>query len=204
MRSKQALRTFTILSCICLSMCIPCTGQWIMVKNDSTFKVFLHEDWKENQSYRAEGIYNVPIDSLYQFLLAFNNYPNWVNYCSSVDVLMAEKDLKYVYYAFYDLPWPLANREAISEIKIDRISDGRINVSSNPADIVHKQNSRTILVKKYHETFELIQLEKNSVLFKMKGNYHPGGYIPDWVIKKFLSEGPLDVLKKIKNELEKP
>ena len=202
MRYNQALFTCILHCCICLFIHLPCAGQWMMVKNDSNFKVFLHEDWKENQSYKAEGIYDVPIDSLYQFLLTFSNYPKWVNYCSSVAVLQSKEDLHYVYYAFYDLPWPLANREAVSEIKIDRTSDGRIKVNSGPAEIVHTYNSRAVIVKNYHETFELIPIGNTKVLFKMQGNYHPGGFIPDWVVKKFLSEGPMDVMKKIRTELE--
>lgn len=178
-------------------------GQWLPVKADTSFKVYLHKDWKENRSYKAEGRYQVPIDTLYRFLTDFSGYTRWINYCTEVDLLYANKDKHYIYFAFYDLPWPLSNRKSISEMKITIHENGIIQVDSAPIDLEYETHSRATLVNRYREKFELIPIDKNSVLFRMQGSYYPGGFIPDWIIKKFLSEGPYDVLQNIKKEVEK-
>lgn len=178
-------------------------GQWILQKNHPNYKVYLHEDWKENHSYKAEGIYNVSADILYRFLIDFDRYPQWINYCSKAELLQVKKNEHYIYYAFYDLPWPLANREAVTELTIRRDDEGVITVNSSPAVIEFESRVHAILVNEYHESFSLIPINEEAVLFKMQGSYHPGGYIPNWIIRKFLTEGPYDILLNIENQIKR-
>jgi hypothetical protein len=202
-QAKQQQRIITLVSIIAFMQLIPLSGQWILVKNIGNYKVYLHEDWKENQSYSAEAVFQVPIDTLYQFLLDISNYTEWINYCTVAKLLDAKKDQHYIYYAFYDLPWPLANREAVTEIRISKTEDGIIKVSSLPAAVSFENHSRSILVNKYHESFILTPISEVAVKFQMQGSYHPGGFIPIWVIKKLLTEGPYDILVNIRRNIEK-
>jgi hypothetical protein len=201
MQSKHSV--FAYVSALFINFFpLPGSGQWLLVKEDSNFKVYLHEDWKENQTYRAEGIFHVSTDSLYRFLIDYSRYPSWVNFCIRTELIDSQQDAYYVYYALYDLPWPLADREAVSKIEISKYAGGKIEVNTSPANTKYESNTRARYVKNYHEKFTLTTLSEKKVLFTMQGSYHPEGYFPDWVIRKFLTEGPYDVLKKIKMEIE--
>jgi len=56
-------------------------------------------------------------------------------------------------------------------------------------------------VTQYFESFTIKAISEEKVLFRMQGSYDPGGYIPNWVVKKFLTEGPYDILLNIKEAL---
>jgi len=176
-------------------------AQWNLEKTDGNFRVYLHENWKSNHTYKAEGLYNDSMDNLYSFLLNFRNYPHWINYCSGVELLYAKRDSLYIYYSYYDLPWPLADREAISELRITQLSDSVIHVISLPSDTNFRSDEKALRVTQYFESFTIKAISEEKVLFRMQGSYDPGGYIPNWVVKKFLTEGPYDILLNIKEAL---
>lgn len=176
--------------------------EWELTKQDENIKVYLHKSWKDNGTYKAEAIINAPIQVVYEFLIDFDNYINWVYSCEKIEVLLAEKDEKYAYYAYYSIPWPFSDRDAVSVLEITHHSNGNIEVISKPGIGYKPVVENAIRINEFGEHYEYIPLSANSTRVKMTGNYDPGGKLPDWLIKQFLSMGPFGALKEMKKNSE--
>ncbi|MBA7657136.1 hypothetical protein ES703_65067 [subsurface metagenome] len=200
---KQRFVPIVWFSLFFLPVSLQAQDDWKLVRQDKDIKVYLHKSWKENKTYRAEAIIKAPIDTVYHFLTDFHNYINWVYNCKKIEVIEEEKDVKYVYYAYYDLPWPFTDRDAISVHRIIHYTDGRKDVKSTPGNDYLPVEEDVIRIEEFEEYYQLIPLSDKTMHLKMKGKYDPGGYIPDWLVKQFLSMGPLDALQEIKKNSEK-
>ncbi|MBN2523173.1 MAG: hypothetical protein JXB24_07845 [Bacteroidales bacterium] len=177
-------------------------NDWELARKDDDIKVYLHSDWKINRTYRADVIINAPIEVVYNFLTDFDNYINWVYCCNEIEVLLEEKDKRYAYYAYYDIPWPFNDRDAISVLTITHNPDGSINVHTTPGIGYKSVVPDVIRIEEFEEFYHFIPLSGNRTKINMKGKYNPGGYIPDWLIKQFLTMGPLDALQEVKKHSE--
>ena len=176
-------------------------AQWTKVYQKSNISVYQKDTDDGFIYYKAQTIFNVSIDSLYSFFIDFQNYPNWVNYCSSIEVIESVADSMYIYYSYFDMPWPARNRDAISILSIEK-GTHKINVVSRPSKVAYKDRTNTIRVSQFEEKYELIEISEYQTRFIMQGTYDPGGLIPDWTIRKMLKYGPYDVLTKVKAIVE--
>jgi len=182
----------------------PSTAQdeWELAKHDTDIKVYLHKSYKTNRTYRAEAIVNAPIEIVYNFLTDFHNYINWVYSCDIIEVLLEEKDKKYAYYAYYDIPWPFTDRDAVSVLSITHHPNGAIEVNSSPGIGYKPKVPDVIRIEEFEEHYLYIPINSNSTKIEMTGSYNPGGSIPEWLLKQFLTSGPLDALQEIKKNSE--
>ncbi|MGD2034010.1 MAG: START domain-containing protein [Bacteroidales bacterium] len=177
--------------------------EWELAREDEDIRVYLHKSWRENHTYRAEAVINAPIGVVYDFLTDFENYINWVYSCEIIEVLLEEKDKKYAYYAYYDIPWPFRDRDAVSVLEITHHQNGDIDVHSTPGKGYKKLHPDAIRIEKFEEFYRFSPMPGNKTGVNMKGNYDPGGYVPEWLIKQFLTMGPLDALQELKKNSEK-
>jgi len=187
---------------IVFSISVKAQDEWELTKKAEDIKVYLHKSWKDNGTYKAEAVINAPINVVYNFLTDFDNYINWVYSCKEIEVLLEEKDKKYAYYAYYDIPWPFNDRDAVSVLEITHHSNGNIEVITTPGKDYKPLVEDVIRIEEFGEHYEYAPLTENTTQVKMTGNYDPGGNIPDWLIKQFLSMGPFGALKEMKKNSE--
>lgn len=176
-------------------------NDWVRVVDRDGITVDLHTEWKSTLTYRAQGSLPVSREKLFLFLTDVGGYTDWVNGCT-VSVLLEKKPGSYVYYSYYDLPWPLQDRDAVSRVTLREVGNGIVaEIEAVNTDTLTADGA--LRIKNFSERHVLIQTGENTTLMKMQGSYDPGGYLPGWVIKKFLTWGPYDTLLAIRRQLKK-
>ena len=199
---KQIGVLFVLICLIVYSFPLKAQEEWELARKDDDIKVYLHSSWKETGTYRAEAIVNAPVKILYDFITDFDNYINWAYCCDNIEVLLEEKDKKYAYYAYYDIPWPFADRDVVSVLDIIHHPNGIIEVNTSPGTGYKPLVPDAIRITKLSEHYLYIPVSQNCTRIEMTGSYDPGGTVPDWLIKQFLTMGPLDALQEIKKNSE--
>ncbi len=199
---KQRKTLFVWMFIFTYSVSVQAQEEWMLTRKDKDIKVYIHKSWKENRTYRADAIIHAPIDEVYNFITDFHNYINWVYSCSIIELLKEEKDKKYAYYAYFDIPWPFQNRDVVSELTINHHSDGCIEIHTIPGKGYKPLVPDAIRIEELEAYYLFIPQTDKSTKIKMRGKYDPGGYIPDWLIKLFLTMGPLETLQEIKKNAE--
>jgi hypothetical protein len=177
-------------------------AQWTLVLDKDDIRVYTKPTARELNYYKVETTINTQIEKLYKFFTNFSNYPKWVNNCSSVDVLEQTIDSNYIYYSYFDMPWPASDRDGVSDLKIVKLTSDTILVYSTPATLETPKKKNVIRVENFEERILLIKESENSVFLTMEGGYNAGGLIPDWLVRKMMKYGPYDVVVKIKKLVE--
>jgi ribosome-associated toxin RatA of RatAB toxin-antitoxin module len=174
-------------------------AQWKPVLEREHISVYTKEKTAAGYHYKAETVYSVPFDTLYGFLLDFNKYPEWINYCSSISVLKEEKDSIYTIYSWFDFPWPIRNRDIVADfnIKVNK-EKTKIQVFSNCSDIPFPIPSGTIRITGFYEYFSIEKISGDQTKFSIQGSYMPSGYFPEFLAHKMLKWGPYDTLARIR------
>ena len=190
-------KTFALIFILYLQSGSYISNEWDLAIEREGIRVYLHQNWKENSTYKAEGVVDVPQNQLYAFLSDIKNYPHWINGCMFTRVLYSNSELHYRYYATYDLPWPLRNRDAVADLTIRKLPDGKILATIQAIDTDTLQSGEYVRETNFSEKYELIPEEQTTIL-RMQGSYTTSAYLPDWVIKKFLTWGPYDTFLSIR------
>lgn len=177
-------------------------AQWKLVYEKDDTRVFNKPSENGMSFYKVETIINSSISDLYTFFTNFSDYPLWVSNCSYVKVLRQIPDSNYIYYSYFDMPWPATDRDGVSDLTIDFYGTDSIVVSSVPSKHYIPLKNNVIRVDNFKESYTLTKLTTNSVFLSMEGGYDPGGFIPEWLIKKMLKYGPYDVVIRIKKLVE--
>lgn len=200
MKSRSLQRLFIIVLLIFFSELV--YGQWEIVYEKNDILVYNKPTQNRNCDYMANALINTSIDSLYKFLINFENYPKWVNYCARLDMLQKIPDSLYIYYSFFDMPWPFTNRETISRLLVIERHPNEIKVSVKPHKPKYKSRPGCIWVNHFHESYLIRKISDGKTEITMIGEYDPGGFIPNVLLRKMLKYGPYDILMKIKSYTE--
>lgn len=184
------------------SMLLCIRAQWQPVIEKEGVSVFNKPSNNGMSYYKVQTKLNTSITELYSFFTDFSRYPEWVNNCAYVNVYYSQPGTNYMYYSFFDMPWPATDRDGISDLKILKYSADTILVHTLPANIDIPLKRNVIRVENFEEKYMLIALSADSVWLEMEGAYDPGGWVPDWMVRKMMKHGPFDVVMKIKKLLE--
>lgn len=180
---------------------------------------FIGSEWKEVNSEGDIKVYNKTIKgydmpqsrvetvlkngSLWKakkMLQDYNSYKDWVPSCSS-SKLVEKKNGKYIYYATFDAPWPVSDRDLYAEATFVETSNSI------------KMTSRALPnYKKEKDGFIRISLSNGEYLFKKdaKGLFmrnmslaSPGGSIPAWLTTTAVEDIPLELMQNIVEKVKK-
>lgn len=177
-------------------------AQWEPVLEKEGVVVFNKPSKNGMSYYRIQTKINTSISDLYAFFTDFSGYPEWVNNCAYVKVYKSIPDTNYIYYSFFDMPWPASDRDGVSDLKVIKYTADTILVQALPASLEIPVKNNVIRVESFEEKYTLIALSKDSVWLVMEGAYDPGGWVPTWMVRKMMKHGPYDVVMKIKKLVE--
>lgn len=181
----------------------PICAQWVKVLDKDNIQVFTKPSSVGGLShYKAQATIDTSIEELYVFFTDFQNYTKWVNNCTFIDLIDEIPDSVYIYYSYFDMPWPAMNRDVLSKLSIQHVSPQHIIVQSEPIKYDYPRKANAIHIVEFKEQYTLKEMETEKVYLEMQGSYNPEGYVPDWLLRKMLKYGPYDVILKIRSELK--
>lgn len=131
--------------------------------------------------------------------------PEWLYHTRFCTVVKQVSPADLYYYSEVNLPWPAENRDFVSHLTVSQNKDSKVVTVDGPAvpGFVPLKNG---LVRVDHSGSEWLITPLGNDEIKVKYTLHvdPGGELPAWLINMFAAEGPLQIFKNIKMQLQKP
>jgi hypothetical protein len=179
---------------------------WKLVSDKEGIKIYTSEmpDSKV-KAIKVECEFNATPSQLVALLMDANTSADWVYHTKSSTIIKQVSPSEIYYYSEVNMPWPTANRDFVAHLTVSQNPITKVIVIDGPAvqgmvpekkGIVRITNS---LGKWTITPFGLDQLKVQYTL-----HVEPGGSIPAWMVNMFATEGPQQVFKEIKIQLEKP
>jgi hypothetical protein len=161
----------------------------------------------ENSNYKGIKVKCSLPATLSQFvavIMDVNTAAEWLYSTKSSTLLKQVSPTELYYYSEVGLPWPLSNRDFICHLTASQ--DPRTKVVTIDGPVVpNYMPEKSGIVRVTHSSGKwLITPAANMVNIEYTLEADPGGSIPAWLVNLFVTKGPMESFKKLKEQINKP
>jgi hypothetical protein len=138
-------------------------------------------------------------------LLDIKGSPEWLYHTKSCTVIKQVSPSELYYYSEVSLPWPAENRDFVSHLTVTQDAATKLITIDGPAVpgiVPHKDG--IVRVEHSGSVWLVSPLANGHVSVNYTLHVDPGGALPAWLVNMFAAEGPVQIFKKLKLQLQKP
>lgn len=199
----------TVCSIITYLLCFTYThaqDKWVLSKNTDGIRVYTLSNSKSHiKKLKADFSAKTTVAKLAGTLLHLPGYSQWVYSTKSTTLIKQVGPRELVYHTEKHMPWPMSNRDAVIQLKVEQPDNAGVLVARLTAVpgfvAVKKDVVRIPHLKTY---WKAIPQPNNTLLITYEAEIDPGGSIPNWILNMFSTKGPLETFKKMRAVLERP
>ena len=177
-------------------------SDWKLEKDASGIQVYTRiVSVSSIKEYKAITLMKTSLKSLVNKIIDGEHLKDW-NYKTTKSRLLEKKsDNEYLVYMYNDLPWPAKNRDHVSELKVDVISNSltKICIKSVPEKLTEK---RGVIRVVNFSGFWLLEKTKLGVKVTQQMHGDPGGSLPTFIINSMLINAPFNTFKLLREQLD--
>jgi hypothetical protein len=185
--------------------------------------VFGQSDWKLSTEKDGVKIYTLKMpdskfkalkvecevdatqSQLVALLLDVNTSAQWVYHTKSCEMIKQVSPSEIYYYSEVNLPWPASNRDFVAHLTVSQNPETKVVVVDGPV-VNGMVPEKKGVVRITNSTGKWVITPDGLDKVKVEYTIHvePGGSIPAWMANMFATEGPMQIFKKMKIEVQKP
>jgi hypothetical protein len=197
----SALSACIILIFLSLSLS---AQDWVLAKEKNGIKVYTRkEPGNDLKSFRSIMVIRSTMDRITHLVGNVHNQEWWDEDVKKVDVLYFEENKHIKYYLIYDLPWPMTDRDLCvdAKITIDPVT-GKREIYASPLLNVVPEKPDLVRIKKYWQKWTILPLDNGMMSLTLEGFVDPAGSVPAWLYNMVMTDAPLKVMNKVKDQCE--
>ncbi|MGK0270371.1 MAG: ribosome-associated toxin RatA of RatAB toxin-antitoxin module [Cocleimonas sp.] len=194
-----------LFSTLMFSTYVEANSKWRLDKDEEGIKIYLRNTpGSALKSFKSTMTVNRSLSSLLTVIEDTKSYPRWLHNCRSAKLLKQVSETEIVNYVVTDMPWPVADRDAvISASRSQNKSNKRIEIKLRAEPKLLSKVVGKVRIENMHGRWLLTTHGKDKVNVIYEMSIDPGGNIPKWVVNAMAVDLPfytLDKLRKISKE----
>lgn len=225
MTNRTNMNTKTLLFSLILSGLFPIAGHtqddWKLKSDKDSIAIFTRTF--PDSKFKAIKVVvelEATLSQLVAVILDVNTGAEWVYSTKSSVLLKQVSPSELYYYSEVSVPWPVANRDFIAQLKAVQDSHTRVVTIYGPTfpdylpvkkDIVRVRRSEGKWVISPMGTAGAAgaagtagAMASRRIRVEYTLRVDPGGELPAWLVNMFATKGPYESFKKLKEQLQKP
>lgn len=191
-------------SLILLAQVALCQGDCVLKKENRDLKVFSCSSQNEKVNLiKTELILeNTTFEELLTFLWDVENYVNWQYNAVEAAILKRTNDTSMIYRMVVEAPWPVSNREMVTQIVTNYDSLGRkLQITTRSIDYEYPTNNDLVRVPFSLGVWDVSLSGTSSLKIIYRLSIDPGGSVPPWLLNLAIAEGPYHSFSNLKEQL---
>ena len=194
----------TFLLCL-MGMAAIAQPEWHLKKDEDGIKVYTGETPNSNfKSIKVDCIVNARVSQLIACLCDMSIQTEWVYNSKNAKLIKKIKDNEFAFYSEVNVPWPGTHRDYIAHITITQPTPKQTFIDSHSEPNLVPEKEGLVRVQKSTAHWELTPINSTSVRIVYTLAFDPAGAVPAWLINLFLTKGPFETFKQLKEEVKKP
>jgi len=158
-----------------------------------------HVKGSDMKAFRGVTVLESTVTAPIALLQDVKRANEWVFNCKAMDLIEELSSTNAIYYTVTSMPWPVKNRDSISETTITQNPDtGAVLVTMSARNDIFPVNDDHIRVTEFEGTWLIEPLEGNSIRVTYEAHADPGGALPSWLVNSFVVEAPLNTLREFR------
>jgi hypothetical protein len=157
------------------------------------------------KAIKVECTLDATASQLVAMVMDVKNSPDWVYRTKSSVLIRQVSPSELYYYSEVNLPWPAANRDFVAHLVVNQDPDTKVVTIDAPV-VTGLVPVKKGIVRIDHSNGKWIITPAGNDHVKVEYSIHvdPGGDLPSWLVNMFATEGPLQIFRNLKLELQKP
>lgn len=197
------------LSCIVLlmhvSLMIHAQAVWELKKDKNGIRIYTAKQSNSNyKCLKVECLMEAKFSQIIAVLFDIDKHYEWVYNTKSSEICRKVSDSELIYHSQVNAPWPFSNRDLIAHLKVKERSPQMLTIESHaePAYMPCKKNC--IRIRASDSYWTITAVNNNSIKVEYVIQFDPGGTVPAWLINMFVTDGPYETFKKLKERVHSP
>ena len=178
-------------------------SEWKLEKDKNGIKIYTrHVEGYVIKEFKAIAIVEADIEVVLAEVLDADHLEEWMSNIATARNIEIKKNGDYIMYYQLALPWPMQDRDAISENRIIRGADSTIVITTMRPDYL-PEDPDLIRMRSATGGWVLKPIAKNrcQVIYQFVAN--PSTKVPGWIANMFIVDSPYETIKNLKERLEK-
>ncbi|WP_235298864.1 SRPBCC family protein [Portibacter marinus] len=177
--------------------------EWKLVKEENGIKLYnRHIEGFEFKEVKAILHLNADLKKASTFLMNPKNIEKWMSGCSMSVEKKSGSNVK-DYYAIFDAPWPISDRDDYGRIELRHLSDKRLHIDFRSIPDGTPKVSSMVRVP-YSRGKLIIDIDANGKkVLTYQFLVDRGGSLPDYLREYLENTSPVNTVEKLKYTLEK-
>lgn len=198
------VRKLVIGLLLVMAIC-PLLGQeWVLEKEKAGIQVFTRKvAGYAIKEYKAIIELETTISDLNKLMRDHENMKNWFIKCPISDRLKKVSDQEYYVYFLNDAPWPVSDRDNITQIKFELLANGTQLIHLKGVPDYLPEKSGIIRIPRMNAKWMFESLSTGKVRVTQQVLADLGGKIPAWLINFAIVEAPYETLHNLREQLKK-
>lgn len=178
------------------------SDQWKEVNSEGDIKVYNKtiEGYDMPQSKVETILKNGSVWKAKQLLQDFDSYKDWTPSCAT-SKLIEKKNGKYIYYATFDAPWPVSDRDIYVEVSFAETAKSISMVSKALKN--YKPEKDGFVRITMSDGYYMFEKRSNGLFIQNTSLSSPGGNIPAWLTTTAVEDIPLELMQNIIEKVKK-
>ena len=179
---------------------------WTLKLNKENIAVYTKTQANSNlKAIKVDCELNTTLTKLTAVVLDANAGKDWVYSTKSSVLLKQVSPSEIYYYSEVKLPWPFSNRDFIAHLIAVQDPATKVVTIDGPVEPDYlPENKGIVRVRKSFGKWIITPKGSNRVRLEYILETDPGGSIPAWLVNMFVTKGPFETFKKLKDQLNKP
>lgn len=157
------------------------------------------------KAIKVEVELDATLSQLVAVILDVNTGAQWVYSTKSSVLLKQVSPSEVYYYSEVSIPWPAANRDFIAQLRAVQDSHSRVVTIYGPTFPDYLPVKKDIVrVRRSEGKWIISPVAKGKIKVEYTLRVDPGGDLPAWLVNMFVTKGPYESFKKLKEQLQKP
>ena len=142
---------------------------------------------------------------LVALLMDVNTSADWVYHTKSCTLIKQVSPSELYYYSEINMPWPASNRDFVAHLIVSQNPVTKVIQIDGPS-VPGMMPEKKGVVRINHSVgkWTIVPIDANHIKVEYTLHTEPGGSLPAWMVNMFAAEGPMQVFKEIKVQLQKP
>lgn len=178
---------------------------WDFIKEREGIRIYTRsEETNPIKSFKGEAYFHTGMEAISRIIGRVDQFDWWDDNISEIKVLEYVEEKLIRYYLVYDVPWPLSDRDLCVEAIIthDPVTGKRVVYATPMSGLVPEHTDR-VRITNYWQRWSMEPAGNGLVHLVLEGSVDPGGNIPSWLINMVITDTPLNIMRKVREQVEK-
>lgn len=173
------------------------------VKDSDNIKAYVQKlPSSQLKKVKVETILDATLPELVSIIKDAENHNKWVYYIERAEIIEKTDDFHWKYYGFSNPPWPVSNRDFITEVTLEQNEQDRsIIITSIAIPDYLPTTDDCVRIPYLSSIWYLVPLSNDSIFISLEIVADIGGLIPIWLVNMAITQGPLSTIKGLLKEL---